>query len=389
MTGPFARRNLLLVLALLVIPAAGLARNSKPSSADTVILHGRVYTENPAQPWAEAVALHAGKILAVGSDADIAKFRGAGTKVIDAGGHLVLPGFVDCHIHFVEGSLSMGHAQLDGAKNVAEIQQRLRAYATQHPGDGWILGRGWDYAMFGAETLPNKKDLDALFPDRPVLLDGYDGHTAWANSKALQMAGINHSTPDPANGEIVRNPATREATGALKDAAQELVDKVVPEPTRAEKLAALRTGMKWANENGLTRVHSAGGDFPELELYDELRRHGEMTVRFYVAYFMDPPEMRQQDIAAIESARAKYHDDWIDAGAVKFMVDGVVESHTAALLAPYSDNPALQGKLFWEPAKYQAAVTELDKRDPAAFSHTPSVIWACARCSTPTKTPSG
>jgi predicted amidohydrolase YtcJ len=357
------------VVALLAGVAGASAQSAKNPAADTLILHGKVYTENPGQPWAEAVAIHSGKILAVGSDAAITKLGGSGTTVIDAAGHLVLPGFVDCHIHFMDGSLSLGHVNLAGAKDVAEIQQRLREYAKKHPGTDWILGLGWNYAMFGTETLPTKKYLDELFPDRPVELDAYDGHTAWANSKALQLAGINHSTADVPNGVIVRDPVTQEATGVLKESAQDLVTKSIPKPTRAEKLSALRSGMKWANENGLTRVHSAGGDFEQLDLYDELHRHGEMSVRFYIAYFMDPPALRTQDVEAIESARKKYHDDWIDANAVKFMVDGVIESHTAAMLAPYSDSPALQGKLFWEPAKYREAVTELDKRGLQLFTH--------------------
>ena len=186
--------------------------------------------------------------------------------MIDAGGQLVLPGFVDCHIHFLDGSLSLGRVNLEGAKDVADIQQRLREYAAKHPGKDWILGRGWDYAMFGAAALPDKKYLDELFPDRPAYLEGYDGHTYWANSKALALAGITKDTPNPPNGVIVRDPATGEATGALKEAAHGLVGKIVPVPTRAEKLEALRAGMKWANEHGLTRVHSAGGDFEELAL---------------------------------------------------------------------------------------------------------------------------
>jgi len=148
--------------------------------------------------------------------------------VIEAGGNLVLPGFVDCHIHFIDGSLSLGRVNLAGAKDVADIQQRLRDYASKHPGKDWILGRGWNYAMFGSETLPHKKYLDEVFPDRPVLLEGYDGHTYWANSKALALAGITTNTADPANGVIVRDPATQQATGALKEAAHRLVDRVVP-----------------------------------------------------------------------------------------------------------------------------------------------------------------
>src|SRR5215472_1643937 len=337
--------------------------------ADLIVIHGRVYTENPKQAWAQAVAIVGDKIVAVGDDPTIEKMRGMGTKVIDAGGRLVLPGFVDCHIHFLEGSLSLGRVNLQGAKDAADIQKRLRDYASQHPGNDWILGRGWDYAMFGSEALPHKKYLDEIFPSRPVLLGGYDGHTYWANSKALELAGITRETPNPPNGIIVRDAQTGEATGALKEAAHGLVGKVVPKPTRAEKLLALRAGVTWANENGLTRVHSAGGDFEILDLYDEMRRRGDLSLRLYIAYFMNPPSLRPQDIDAMEAGRKKFHDEWIDAGAVKFMVDGVIESHTAAMLEPYSDDPSLKGKPFWEPSNYNAAVVELDKRGLQLFTH--------------------
>jgi hypothetical protein len=223
--------------------------------------------------------------------------------------------------------------------------------------------------MFGSETLPHKKHLDELFPDRPVFLGGYDGHTYWANSKALVLAGITLETADPPNGMIVRDPQTGEATGALKEAASRLVSKVVPKPTRAEQLLALRAGMKWANEHGITRVHSAGGDFEVLDLYDEMRHRGDLNVRMYIAYFVNPPELRPEDLDAIENARKKFHDAWIDTGAVKFMVDGVIESHTAAMLDPYTDDPPVKGKLFWEPASYDAAVAELQKRGLQLFTH--------------------
>jgi predicted amidohydrolase YtcJ len=367
---PRALRLILQTLALaLGASLLSQAQSSKAVPADTIVLHGRVYTENAKQPWAQAVAIRGAKIVAVGGDAEIEKMRAVGTKVIDAAGRLVLPGFVDSHIHFMDGSLSLGRVNLEGAKDTSDIQQRLREYASNHSGDGWILGRGWNYAMFGPGALPHKKYLDEIFPNRPVFLEGYDGHTYWANSKALALAGITRETPDPPNGAIVRDPKTGEATGALKESAQESVAKIVPKPSRAEKLAALRAGVKWANKHGITRVHSAGGDFSELDLYDELRRHGDLTLRFYVAYFLNPPLLRPQDLEAIENARKKYHDDWIDAGAVKFMVDGVVESHTAAMLEPYSDDPSIKGKLFWEPSNYKAAVAQLDKRGLQLFTH--------------------
>ncbi|HEV2195131.1 MAG TPA: amidohydrolase [Candidatus Acidoferrum sp.] len=356
-------------LFLLGIVSGGWAQGLVVKPADIIVIHGRVYTENPKQPWVQAVAIHGAKIVAVGDDAAIEKMRGMGTKVINAGGKLVLPGFTDCHIHFLEGSLSLGRVNLEGAKDAADIQKRLREYASEHPGDDWILGRGWDYAMFGPEALPHKKYLDEIFPNRPVFLEGYDGHTYWANSRALALAGITRETPNPANGIIVRDSQTGEATGALKEAAHQLVAEVIPKPTREEKLLALRAGMKWANEHGLTRVHSAGGDFEILDLYDEMRHRGDLSLRMYIAYFLNPPSLRPQDIDAIEAVRKKFHDEWIDAGAVKFMVDGVIESHTAAMLEPYTDDPSLKGKPFWEPANYNAAVAELDKRGLQLFTH--------------------
>jgi predicted amidohydrolase YtcJ len=360
---------IIFALALSDSSAAQNAQDATPHAADTILVNGKVYTVNAQQPWAHAVAIRDGKILSIGEDAEIERLRGAATKVIDAGGKLVLPGFVDCHIHFLEGSISLGQANLEGAKNPADIQGILREYAEKHPGNGWILGGGWNYAMFGEENLPNKKYLDELFPNRPVFLYGYDGHTSWANSNALQLAGINKDTPNPANGAIVRDPKTGEATGALKESAGHLVGKLIPKPTRQEKLAALRAGIHWANENGLTRVHSAGGDFQDFDLYDELLRRGELTLRMYIAYFLDPPELRPKDIAAIEDARRKYTGDWLSGGVVKMMIDGVVESHTAAMLEPYTDDPATKGKLFWDPGKYKAAVAELDRRGLQIFTH--------------------
>ncbi len=370
-------RNAVIVVALTAGLAFGItmavfAQNAQDvdrQPVDTILINGKVYTLNAQQSWAHALAIRGEKIIAVGDDAEIERLRGPATKVIDAGGKLVLPGFVDCHIHFLEGSISLGQAKLEGAKNPADIQRILREYAQKQPGDGWILGGGWNYAMFGEENLPHKKYLDELFPNRPAFLVGYDGHTAWANSKALALAGIKKDTPNPPNGAIVRDPKTGDATGALKESASGLVGRLVPKLTRAEKLTALRAGIHWANENGLTRVHSAGGDFGEFDLYDELRHRGDLTLRMYIAYFLDPPELRPTDLAAIEDARKKYTGDWLSGGVVKMMIDGVVESHTAAMLEPYTDDPSTKGKLFWDPDKYKAAVAELDKRGLQLFTH--------------------
>ncbi len=353
---------------------AGAQEKVRADAADTIIVHAKIYTLNVKQPWAEALAIKADKILAVGSDKDIQPYRGSSTKIVDAGGHLLLPGFEDCHIHFMDGSLGLVEVDLNGASSVAEIQRRVKAYAASHPKEPWITGMGWTYPTFGPAALPDKKILDAVVPERPVYLVAFDGHSSWANSKALAMAGIGKQTPDPANGKIMRD-AKGEATGALKESAGDLVAKVMPKRTREERLAALRKGIHEANKFGLTRVHSAGQDFEYLDLYDELRRKGELTLRFYVAYFLNPPELRAEDLNQIEQARRMYRDDWISGGVVKTMLDGVVEAHTAAMLTPYSDDPSQSGKLFWEPAKYKAAVAELDRRGLQVFTH---AIGECA-----------
>jgi len=220
MDGFMIRARIALAFFLL-ISCVTFGQSQRSPVADALVLHGKIYTLNSKQPWAQALAVQRGKIVAVGSDAEIESLRGSGTKVIDAGGRLVLPGFTDCHIHFMDGSLSLDRVNLDEAKDPAGIQQKLREYAKSRPGTGWILGRGWMYGMFGAEALPHKKYLDEVFPERPVFLEGYDGHTYWANSKALAMAGVTKDTLDPPNGAIVRDANTGEPTGALKEARRE------------------------------------------------------------------------------------------------------------------------------------------------------------------------
>lgn len=352
--------------AITLLTSVAAAQTQHP--ADLVITNAHIYTVNAKQPWAEAIAIQGNKITAVGNQKDIDALRGPTTKVIDAKGHMLLPGFTDCHIHFMDGSLGLMRVDLNGAASVAEIQKRVKAYADSHPKEPWILGMGWTYPTFAPTGLPDKRILDEVVPNRPVHLIAFDGHSSWANSKALEMAGITRETPDPPNGKIVRDEKG-EATGALKESAGDLVAKVEPQPTREERLTALRMGMHEANRVGLTRVHSAGQDFEYLDLYNELRQKGGMTLRFYMAYFLDPPELTPAALEKIEQARHTYHDDWISGGVVKTMLDGVVEAHTAAMLTPYSDDPSQSGKLFWDPEKYKQAVAELDRRGLQIFTH--------------------
>jgi len=355
-------------LALIACSSAAFTAETPVPPADIILTNARIYTVNPAHKWAEAVAIRGEQIVAVGDGKQIGIYHGPSTKVIDAGGRLVLPGFTDCHIHFMDGALGLTRVDLNDASSIQEIQKRVKAYADAHPNEPWIQGMGWTYPTFKPSGLPDKKTLDDVVPDRPVFLQAFDGHSSWANSKALAMAGIDRNTPDPENGKIVRDEKG-EATGALKEAAGDLVASKIPKPTRAERLDALRKGIHEANKVGLARVHSAGQDFEYLDLYDELRKNGELTLRFYVAYFLDPPGLNSESIAHILWARKQYNDAWIAGGVVKTMLDGVVEAHTAAMLDPYSDDPSTSGKLFWNPDQYKATIAELDKYGLQIFTH--------------------
>jgi predicted amidohydrolase YtcJ len=354
----------MLLLAAVANPVA--AESSQ--TADVILVNARIYTVNPQQAWADAIAVQGDKILAVGERARIETYRGKTTKVIDAQGRLVLPGFTDCHIHFMDGSLGLTRVDLNGAGTVAEIQKRVKAYADSHPQEPWIQGMGWTYPTFKPSGLPDKKILDEVVPDRPVYLVAFDGHTSWANSKALAVAGVDGNTPDPPNGKIVRDEKG-EALGALKESAGDLIDAKIPKPTRSERLDALRKGIHEANKAGLVRVHSAGQDFEYLDLYSDLRKSGELTLRFYIAYFLNPPGLTPAINKQIEDARRLYNDNLISGGVVKTMLDGVVEAHTAAMLAPYSDDPSQSGKLFWDPDQYKATVADLDSRGLQIFTH--------------------
>ncbi len=360
----------LFTLLFIALPAA---RAVSAKTATVIVTNARVYTVNAKQPWAEAMAISNDKILAVGSRKTIDSFRDKNTRLIDARGKLVLPGFTDSHIHFLEGSRVLTQVDLNGTTSIAGVQKRVKEYAAAHPTARWILGRGWSYEIFGEAGLPDKKYLDEVVPDRPVYLVGFDGHTSWVNSKALAITGITRDTPNPAAGWIVKD-AKGEPTGALKEDADDIVGNQV-RATREEQLTALRLGLHEANRVGLVRVHCLGnaqevvGDMQNIALYHELRRSGELTVRMYIASYEGPPTLTAEQIAAIEKAKQQYHDEWIAAGAVKFYLDGVIESHTAAMLTPYSDDPTQIGNLRWDENQYKQAVTALDKHGIQVFTH--------------------
>ncbi len=339
----------------------------KPETADWLITGARVYTVNPAQPWAEAVAIKGDKIVFVGSAREAKKFTGKQTRVIEAGGKLLLPGIQDSHVHFLSGSLNLTRVDLSGTRSVEEIQDRIRRFAAAHPELNWVQGRGWMYSAF-PDNMPHKRYLDEVVPDRPAVMRCADGHTSWVNSKALALAGITKKTPDPVDGRIVRD-SQGEPTGALLEGASSLVSRLIPEPTREEKLAALRAGMKEAARWGLTCAHGLGGEFEELELFEQINQEGSQTLRLVVAMSIDEPGPKEKDFEAYALASAKHHDNWLAVRGVKLMLDGVIDSGTGAMLQPYEDQGDNRGKLFWEPDDYKKAVLEFSRRGIQVSTH--------------------
>lgn len=362
--------SVVLAFSALAVATPSLAQKSaRIAPAEIVIIHAKVFTLDTTKPWAQAVAIRKGKIVAVGRDEEVERMRGIGTRVIDAGAKVVLPGFTDCHVHFYPGSMSLRLPNLEEARSVPDILKVLTDYAKENPGNDWIVARGWDYSVFGPNTLPDRSVLDAVFLNRPVFLESYDSHAVWVNSKALSLAGVTKDTPNPRNGWIVHDPKTGDPTGVLLEDADRLVRKLLPEPAEVDKLLALRAGIKLANRYGVTRVHSAGEDFPILPLLQQIRGDSQLSVRFRVAYRLPEYELRPQDLDAIEAAHKKFHDEWIDASGVKFKLDGVIEAHTAAMIEPYSNDPSTKGALFWDVAHYKAAVATLDKHEIQVYTH--------------------
>ena len=363
------RRGTVRTATLAVLLAAPLgAQSAAPRPADLVVQHAAIWTVDPAMPRAEAVAVVGDSIVAVGSDAAIRPWIGPRTTVIDARGRTLLPGFTDTHVHFLMGARALTQVALDDATDMASLRETLRRWRAQNPGTGWVVGRGWTYGMIGGDGMPDRRDLDDLFPDRPVQLSAYDGHTSWVNSAALTLAGITRDTPDPVNGVIVRDAAGN-PTGALKERASALVSKLLPKPTADDDRRAMLAGLAYANRLGVTRVHSAHGDYDMLPLLDSLRAAGALTVRFDVGVFADPPALTPAFLARLDSARTRYTGAWVSAGLVKLMIDGVIESHTAAMLAPYVTDSSSSGTLFWTPEAFTAAVTELDARGFRLMTH--------------------
>jgi predicted amidohydrolase YtcJ len=335
--------------------------------ADLVLVGGRVYTVEADRPWAGAVAVRGDRIVKVGTEAEVRELKGPNTREYDVTGSVILPGINDSHTHFLDGSLGLDQVDLTGATTLPEIQERVRRYAAGHPDEPWILGTGWLYSTFPGR-FPQRRDLDAAEAGRPVFLYSYDGHSAWCNSAALKAAGITAGTPQlpKSQGEIIKDPKTGEPTGTLKEGATALIDKVVPKPSHDRKKAALEKGMRLANSLGVTSIQNCGGGQDELDLYAELQAEGRLTVRTSTAFPMpdSPEEITDALVSQVTSARQAHHDHFVRAGTVKFFADGVIESNTAAMLAPYSNDSKTKGI-----PRYEARALEemVDRMDAAGF----------------------
>src|SRR5512143_3962348 len=239
-------------------------KEAKSSQADRIFVNGRVWTGEPRRALAEALAVRGTRVLDVGTNADVRRHAAKGTEVVDLRGRFLVPGFIDAHMHLLGGSLSLEELRLDDAFTFAALAGLVRSWAAAHPDARWVTGEGWTYAAFPG-GLPSRAQLDAVVADRPAWLVSYDGHTGWANSAALRLAGVTRDTKDPPGGAIVRDEKG-EPTGALKESAMDLVARLVPELLPHEKERAFRNGIAQAAAWGLTGVHQAGTSAEELEL---------------------------------------------------------------------------------------------------------------------------
>ena len=323
-----------------VAALSGLAQAAdRGPAADLIITHARVWTVNPAQPEAAAVAVLNGRIVAVGSDQEVARWRGAQTQVVDAGGRRLVPGFNDSHVHLLDGGESMEAVQLNDATSNADFVRRLAAYAAKLPKGDWIRGGEWDETKWLPAELPTRQQIDAATPDNPVSIDRYDGHMVLANARALALAGITRATLDPAGGVIVRD-AQGEPTGALKDAATELINKVIPAPNREQRRRAMANVLREAARLGVTSAQAMSADDDTLTTLREFLNEGRLTLRVYVA----PPIARVEDQARLGTGRA-FGGPMLRIGALKAFADGSLGSRTAYFFDPFLDQSTNRGLL--------------------------------------------
>ena len=328
-----------MLLALLVLMSINFAThaNNPLFAADLIIVNANIHTMDRSHPAAAAIAIHGNRIIAVGSNDEIKKLAGADTKVIDAKGRLVLPGFNDAHVHFMSGGFQLSSVDLRDANTPQEFAERIRDFAARLPKGRWITGGDWDHERWPDAKLPTKELIDRYTPDTPVFVNRLDGHMALANSLALKLAGVTRETKDPPGGVIVRDSKTGEPTGILKDAAQSFVWKVIPAPSFEEKLAAARAATNHAASLGVTSVQdmSAGAD---VSVYQVLLDRGELKNRIYAVW----PLPRWERLA-LTGVRGHFGSAMLRTGGLKGFADGSLGSTTALFFQPYNDAPNTSG----------------------------------------------
>ena len=348
--------------ALLAAGAPTLAAQTPAApgaAADLVLLNGKIFIGDSAGTTVQAIAVRGGHIVVAGRSDQAQRVAGEGTRVVDLHGALVTPGFNDAHIHIAEGGGALLEADLTGATSLAEIERRVREAASRTAPGEWVQGRGWDQTRLPPSELgpggwPTREALDRAAPNSPVVLSRVDGHTSWANSAALRIAGITRSTPNPPGGEIVRDPRTGEATGILREGpARGLVTTRVPSPGPAQIRRQLVAAMELAARYGVTSVQTdvspiTSGSFDEndpalpaaFRAFQELERADSLTFRVYAWV-----PLTREFIAAFRrlGIRAPYGDEWLRLGLVKGYTDGSLGSRSAYMLAPYSDAPGTRG----------------------------------------------
>lgn len=336
-----------------------------------ILYNGRIFTADEQQPFVEAIAIAKNKIIAVGTTSQVKKLYGTAAKQIDLKGKFVTPGFNDAHIHFLSGSLALRTADLNNSTTPQEAANEALKYAQSHPSAAWVTGTGWQYTIF-PDGKPSKEILDSVIPDRPVYLRAYDGHSAWVNSKALQLAGITKETVFNGFGGIIKD-ANGEPTGMLSESAMQLVAKLIPPITKNEKLEAIEQGMKYAASLGITSVQNASGTIEEFDLYKELLNQGKLTLR-YTAAFSANTNTKEEDIQRYIQLKNQYSKNlMLKADAIKFMLDGVIESHTAVMMEDYSDagenGKTANGNFAIPIQTYQSLVTRFDKEGFRIYTH--------------------
>ncbi len=306
---------------------------------DLIIFNAFVWTAVPGLPAAEAVAVANGKIVAAGTTAEIRALSGPATRVIDARGGLVCPGFCDSHTHFLLGGFALSNVRLRDVRSREEFAARIAAKAGELAKGDWILNGDWDHEQFTPVELPRRDWIDAVSPDNPVCVTRYDGHMVLANGAALRAAGITRDTPVPPGGEIVKDAVTGEPTGILKDAAADLVLGRAPEPSMKDKIRAAEAALRHAAEHGVTSVHEMA-DASSFEVYEELDRAGRMTARLFVYV-----PISEIDVFTRLKLKTPFGSDFLRIGGLKGFVDGSLGSSSALFFEPYADEPSTSGLL--------------------------------------------